>query len=77
MPVAASVTLPEPTNSTLILLLARPGPEPIADLPTPRRRSRPPAVEHHAGARPDLLDDTRSTAVPRQSPAAGISGVQV
>ena len=27
MPVAVSITLPEPASSTLILLLARPGPE--------------------------------------------------
>ena len=57
MPVAASVTLPEPTNSTLILLLARPGPEPTRDLPRLDGAADRHAVEHHAGARPDLLDE--------------------
>ena len=30
MPVAESMTFPEPANSTVILLFARPGPEPMA-----------------------------------------------
>src|SRR5512142_2540233 len=76
MPVAVSMTLPEPTSSTLILLLARPGPEPTliwndsTAMPTACRSTTTPAP----GRICSTYDRYGSSAA---SPLAGISGVQV
>src|SRR4051794_11341558 len=76
MPVAESMTLPDPTNSTLILLLARPGPEPTViwklstAMPTACRSTTTPAPGRICSTY-EMYGNSAA------SPADGISGVQV
>src|SRR3974377_655431 len=75
-----SVILPDPANWTLILLLARPGPEPLV-LGPPRTRATPShPVDDHAGAGADLFDEGevrqfRRIAVGGDQRGAGVSEV--
>src|SRR5512140_2645884 len=76
MPVAESMTLPDPTSSTLILLLARPGPEPtVIWKPSTARptacRSRTTPAPGRICSRYERYGNSAA------SPAAGMRGVQV